>query len=125
MVAPVYECVFSSLSRVRLFVTPWAVARQAPLSVGFSRQEHWSGLPCPPPGNLPHPGIKPTSPAMAGGFFTTEMPGEPFLSVSQYQSERGRQRLTPHGAEQAAGVCFLSWFSLLPPPGYAGPCHSQ
>ena len=62
------------LSRVRLFVAPWTVARQAPLSVGFSREEHWSGLPCPPPGDLPDPGIEPMTPvssAMAGGFFTT------------------------------------------------------
>ena len=61
------------LSRVRLCVTPWTAARQAPLSMGFSRQEHWSGLPCPPPGNRPNPGIKPESrgfPALAGGFFT-------------------------------------------------------
>ena len=49
---------------------------QAPLSVGFSRQEDWSGLPCPSPGNLPHPGIEPRSPALAGGFFTTKTPGE-------------------------------------------------
>ena len=46
-----------SLSRVRLFVTPWAIACQAPLSMGFSRPEHWSGLPCPPPGDIPNPGI--------------------------------------------------------------------
>ena len=50
-----------SLSCVQLFVTPRTVARQAPLSLGFSRQEHWSGLPCPPPGDLPNPGIKPRS----------------------------------------------------------------
>ena len=50
-----------SLSRVRLFATPRSVALQTPLSMGFSRQEYWSGLPCPPPGDLPHPGIKPTS----------------------------------------------------------------
>ena len=49
------------LSRVQLFVTPWAVARQAPLSMGFSRQEYWSGLPCPPPGNLSNPDIEPKS----------------------------------------------------------------
>ena len=62
-----------SLSCVRLFVTPWTVAHQAPLSVGFSSQEYWSGLPFPPPEDLPDPGIKPTSlvtPALAGGFFT-------------------------------------------------------
>ena len=51
-----------SLSRVRLFATPWTVTYQAPLSMGFSRQEYWSGLPCPPSGDLPNPGIKPRAP---------------------------------------------------------------
>ena len=55
---------WSSLSRVRLFATPWTVAYQAPLSVGFSRQEYWSGLPFPSPGDLPNPGIEPRSPAL-------------------------------------------------------------
>ena len=67
-------CVLSHFSRVPLFVTLWTVAHLAPLSMGFSRQKYWSGLPCPPPGDLPNPGIKPTSlvsPASAGGFFTT------------------------------------------------------
>ena len=59
------------------FVTPQTVAHQAPLSVGFSRQEYCSGLPFPPPGGLPDPGLKPTSSALAGGFFTTEPPGKP------------------------------------------------
>ena len=57
-----------------LFVTLWTVAHQAPLSMGFSGQEYWSGLPCPPPENLPHPGMEPmslTSHALAGGFFST------------------------------------------------------
>ena len=64
----------SCFSHVQLLATLWTVAHQAPLSMGFSRQEHWSGLPCPPPGDLPDPGIEPTtliSPALAGGFFTT------------------------------------------------------
>ena len=64
----------SCFSRVRLFTTPWTVACQAPLSMGVSRQEHWSGLPCPPPEDLPDPGTEPTSfmsPALTGGFFTT------------------------------------------------------
>ena len=64
----------SCFSRVQLFATPWTVARQAPLSMGFSRQEYWGGLPCPPPGDLLDPGIEPTalmSPALAGRFFTT------------------------------------------------------
>ena len=54
-------CVWSQFSYVSLFVTLWTVARQAPLSMGFSRQEYWSGLPWPPPGDLPDPGIQPTS----------------------------------------------------------------
>ena len=64
----------SLFKHVRLFVTLWTIAHQAPLSMGFSRQEHWSRLPCPSPGDLPKPGIKPMSlgsPALAGGFFTT------------------------------------------------------
>ena len=62
------------LSRVQLLATPWTVARQAALSMGFPRQEYWSGLPCPPPGDLPNPGIKPASlmsPALADGFPTS------------------------------------------------------
>ena len=62
------------LSHVRLFVTSWTVAHQAPLFMEFSRRECWSGLPCPPPGNLPHPGIELAflmSPALAGRYFTT------------------------------------------------------
>ena len=56
------------LSGIRLFVTPWTVAHRAPLSLGFSRQEYWCGLPFPSPGDLPDPGMEPTSPA--GRFFT-------------------------------------------------------
>ena len=66
-----------SLSRVRLFVTMWTVAQQVPLPMGFSRQEYWSGLPFPPPGDSPKPGIKPVSPVLTGRFFTTEQPGTP------------------------------------------------
>ena len=67
-------CVPNCFSRVRLSATPWTVARQAPLSMGFSRKEFWSGLPCPPLGALPDPGLELgslISPALAGGFFTT------------------------------------------------------
>ena len=60
----VHKVKVKSLSRARLFVTPWAVAYQAPLSMGFSRQECWSGLPFPSPGDLPDPGIEPGSPAL-------------------------------------------------------------
>ena len=60
------------LSRVRLFVTPWTVAYQASSSMGFSRQEYWSGLPFPPPGDLPDPGIEPGSPALQADALTSE-----------------------------------------------------
>ena len=63
-------------SRVRFFVTPWTVARQASSCMGLPRQEDWSGLSFPPPGDPPDPGIKPTSPALAGGFFTTKAPSQ-------------------------------------------------
>ena len=71
---PAFPCMLCRFSRVQLFVTLWAVAWQAPLSMAFSRQEYWSGLLCPPPGDLSNPGIKtasPVSPALAGRFFTT------------------------------------------------------
>ena len=67
------------LSHVLFFLTPWTVARQTPLSMEFSRQEYWSGLLFPTPGDLPDPGIEhnpPASPALAGRFFTTVPPGQ-------------------------------------------------
>ena len=70
-------CMFS---HIRLFVIPWNVSRQVPLSMGFSRQEYWSGLPFPPPEDLPNPRIKPVSPgspASSSTFFTTAPPGKP------------------------------------------------
>ena len=74
------------LSCVQLFATSWTGAHQAPLSVEFSRQECWGGLPFPPPGDLPDPGIESeslSSPALAGGFLTNESPGEPFVNTVQ------------------------------------------
>ena len=68
------------VSCILLFVTPWTVARQAPLSMGFSRQQYWSGLLFPTPGDLPDPGMEPgslASPAMAGRFVTPVSPGKP------------------------------------------------
>ena len=69
-------CMVGCFERVQLSVTLWTVAHQAPLSMGFSRQEYWNGLSCPPPGDLPNPGIESTplmSPALAGWFFTTSV----------------------------------------------------
>ena len=72
-------CMLSRFSGDQLFVTPWTIAHQGPLSKGFFRQEYWSGLPCPSPRDLPDPGMEPmslTSPALAGGFFTTSITWE-------------------------------------------------
>ena len=67
-----------SLSPVLLFGTPWTVAHQAPPSMEFSKQEHWSGLPFPSPGDLPDPGIEPRSPAFQADALTSEPPGKPY-----------------------------------------------
>ena len=77
-----------SFSRVRLFATPWTVAYQASLSMGFSRQEYWSGLPFPSPGDLPDPGIKPRSPALQAEALTSEPPGK---SAIQTKIEESRE----------------------------------
>ena len=78
----------TAVSRVRLVATPWTAAHRAPLSMRFPRQEYWSELPFPSPGDLPDPGIKPTSPmspALAGRFFTTELPGKSYLLLLEKQ----------------------------------------
>ncbi|CAI9174019.1 unnamed protein product [Rangifer tarandus platyrhynchus] len=85
--------VVQSFSCVQLCVTLWTVAYQTPLSMAFSRQEYWSGLSFPPPGDLPNPRIEPRSPvshAFSGRFFTTEIPGKPiypylFLDVQRLE----------------------------------------
>ena len=74
------------LSRVQLFATPWTVACQAPPSMGFSRQEYWSGLPFPSPGDLPDPGIEPRSPALQADALTSEPPGK-LLFQTQFKTD--------------------------------------
>ena len=86
-----------SLSRVRFFATPWTVAHQAPLSMGFSRQEYWSGLPFPSPGDLPNPGIEPWSPALQADGLSSEPPGKPRDSLTRYC-------YYPHFADEASKI---------------------
>ena len=74
-----------SLSHVQLFATP--AAHRAPLSLGFSRQEYWSGLPFPSPGDLPDPGMEPQSPALQADALSSEPPGEPFVNWPVYISK--------------------------------------
>ena len=95
----------SHFSHVQLFMTPWSIAHQAPLSMALSRQEYWSGLPCPPPGDLPDPGIKPMSP-MAPALQSDSLPlshpgsqglvGETDKSVITIWSEN-EQRVSSEG----------------------------
>ena len=90
-------CRISRFGHVWLFVMLWTVAHQVPLSMGFSRQEYWRGLLLPPPGDLPHPGIKPSSlvsPALAGRFFTTSATWE-VLYESQFSLRKMRLTILP------------------------------
>ena len=72
--------VFSPKSCPTLLLPPWAVIIQAPLSTGFSRREYWSGLPCPPPGDVPNPGIEPVSPALQANSLPSDPPGKSNLA---------------------------------------------
>ena len=74
-----YHAVLSHFSQ--LYTTLWAIACQVPLSVGFSQQEYWSGLLCPPPGDLPNPGIEPRSPKLQADSLPSEPPGKPKLGL--------------------------------------------
>ena len=80
----VHVCMLSRFSRVQLFVTPWTVAHQAPLSMGFSRQESWSGLPCLPQGDLPNPGIETRSPELQADSLPSEPPGKLFYPFAYH-----------------------------------------
>ena len=104
----------------RSFGTPWTVARQAPLSVGFPRREHWSGLPFRSPGHLPNPGIEhksSASPALADRFFTTESPGKPGRSPLHQNQDcvwnpigcQGPERTSHRPGGLSAGPTPISW----------------
>ena len=97
----------SCFSRVRLCATPWTVAHQAPLSMGFSRQKYWSGLPFPSPGDLPNPRIEPRSPSLQADTLTSEPPGN--LSHIQRTSAI---RSPVHLASFRKGLNILSVFRL-------------
>ena len=96
-----------SLSHVQLFVTPWAVACQAPPSMGFSRQEYWSGLPFPSPGDLPDPGIEPGSPMLQADSLTSEPPGKSLADMvvsGEAVSQEGACVAQPFRAPAGCGL---------------------
>ena len=102
-------CVPSPFSRVRLLVTPWIVALQAPLSMQFSRQKYWSGLPCPPSGDLPDPGIEPaclTSLALADRFFTTSTTWEAQGLGSGPRKTRPSAHMCTHWCDISSLILF-------------------
>ena len=102
-------CVCVSRSNcVRLFATSWTVACQAPLSMGFSRPEYWSGWPFPSPGDLPNPGIKPRFPALQADSLLSELPGTPIYMVGEFSSTWGCLGVFPGlegGQGLVAGIC--------------------
>ena len=106
-------CVFRL---VRLFETPWAVACQAPTSMEFSRQEFWSRLPFPPPGDLPNPGMEPTSPVLAGGFFTTAAAVAAAAKSLQSCPTLCDPRTAAHQAPPSLGFSRQEHWSGLPFP---------
>ena len=84
-----------SLSRVQLFVTPWTVAYQVSPSMGFSRQEYWSGLPFPSPGDLPNPGIERGSPTLEADALTSEPPGKQKLDTEETSKQKKLKQREP------------------------------
>ena len=104
--SPIYtHCVcVCSFSLVLLSETPWTVTRQAPLPVGFSRQEYWSRLPFPLPGYFPDPEIEPKSPALAGRFPTTEPPRNPYIHTSIFKIDN-QQKPTVKQMELFSKFC--------------------
>ena len=126
-------CILSHFSCVQLFATLWAVACQAPLSMGFPRQENWSGLPYLPPGDLPNPGIEPVSlasPALAGSSFTTRATWEALsrslllLLLSRFSRVRlcATPQTAAHQAPPSLGFFRQEHWSGLPFPS---PMHES
>ena len=104
-----------ALSRVLLFLTPWAVAYQAPRSVGFFRHEYWSGLPFPFPADLPDLGVEPGSPALQADALLTELPGKT-LGISHFLEEI---------SNLSHSIVFRYFFALVTEEGFfVSPCYS-
>ena len=104
---------------VQFFVTLWTVAHWAPLSMGFPRQEYWSGLPFPPSGDLPDPGIKHVFPGLAGRFFITEPPGKPLVQ------SRSPKMLVPFGGKSEIEIVLSEWRGGAPSRPPLGQCFSR
>ena len=119
------HCSLVAKSCLTLFETPRTVACLASLSMGFPRQEYWSGLPLPSPRDLPNPGIEPVSPALAGRFFTTEPPGQTWGDIKDHSTVSCKGATSVQGLPRwVEGVSWRERYSLqliagfwLPKPG--------
>ena len=112
-----------SLSCVRLFMTPWTVAHQTPSSMGFSRQQYWSGLPFPSPGDLPDPGIEPRSLTFQVDALTSKPPGKPpqaaLPSLNSYSTSKTQFKVLSLGTSDFSHWSGLQCFSFVFPPRLA------
>ena len=108
----------SSLSRVRLFVTPWTVAHQAVPSMGFSRQGYLSGFPFPSPGELPNPGIEPRSPALQADALTSEPPGKPMICT--WYHSNGRKWKVKGKLLSRVRLFVIPWTAAYQTPPFMG-----
>ena len=117
-----------SPSHVRLFATLWTVAHQAPPSMGFSRQEYWSGVPFPSPGDLPNPGIEPGSPTLEADALTSEPPGNRYhncVYLFVHRVERSQTHLSIWVHMHALIHTWTVWLLLLIPFGSCKKCCSE
>ena len=116
-------CVLSCFSCNQLIVTLWTAACQPPLSMGFSRQKYWSGLPCSPPGDLPDPKIElesPVSPVLAGRFFTTEPPRKSPIDMRMIKSkDSAHQKVKPRLPQTTPFSAPVSPTILKSPPSFS------
>ena len=103
---PVCVCLLSCFSHVQLYATLWTATHQAPLSMGFSRQEYWSRLPCPPPEDLPNPGTEPASSALQVASLPTEPPGNPPGNI-YYSANSHQNTISTLGIDRVQKVCSI------------------
>ena len=113
----VSEYKVKSFSHVWLFVTPWIVAYQAPLSMEFSRQKYWSGLPFPSPGDLPNPEIKPRSPTSQADALPSEPPGKPCIRACSSAVPATKSELLNRALGSPLSASHPAWHQQLPPLG--------
>ena len=122
MPSPNYSVKVKLLSRVWLFATPWTVAHQASPSMGFSRQEYWSGLPFPSPGDLPYPGTEPRSPTLEADTLTSEPPGKPWCLNYNYSVSKAKEGFASGSVVKNLLAIQETWFLSL---GWEDPLEEE